>query len=59
MKVTYDGPQPEVEVPLPDGQVVVAGRGKPAEFPAEIAKYLLEQEDIWKAPSGGKTKEEK
>ena len=56
MKVTYVGPyQDGVEVPLPSGAFKHAPHGEPIDVPAETAKGLLVQEDIWTEPSTKKT----
>ena len=41
MKVTYDGPNPSVEVHVGDGAYVGAVRGKPVDLPAGIAASLV------------------
>lgn len=59
MKLIYDGPLDGVEVPLADGRVISGLRGEPIEFPAEVAKSLLEQatwHEATPAPAPTKTK---
>lgn len=56
MEVIYHGRYDEgVEVPLPNGRVVVAEKNKHTEIPDEVAKSLLEQEDNWKRAPKKKT----
>ena len=43
MDLTYIGPHAEVEVPLDGGSSIVVARGASADFPADVAKGLLEQ----------------
>jgi hypothetical protein len=58
MRIVYDGPFDEVEVP--DGGFVAA-RGEPVDAPDDVAARLLEQ-DTWsealaEKPAGGKSKD--
>jgi hypothetical protein len=58
MKIVYDGPFDEVEVPAAG---VVAKRGEPVDVDADVARSLLEQ-DVWseapaEKPAGGKSKD--
>lgn len=54
VKLRYVGPHDEVEVAAHDGSIHIVRKGDPAkEFPAAVAKSLLDQPDNWqpeKAP---------
>jgi hypothetical protein len=56
MKLIYDGPLLEVEVPHDDvsGGLIVAERGKVVEVPDAVAKGLLDQGNEHVVGDGGK-----
>jgi hypothetical protein len=39
--VTYTGPMPQVEVPLPDGQIAVCVQGQPVNLPRALAAEMV------------------
>lgn len=47
VKLRYVGPFQEVEVAAHDGSIHIVTQGEVKEFPAEVAKSLLEQPDNW------------
>lgn len=53
----YVGSHAEVEVPVPDGPVVIVKRGEAGKFPSDFAKTLDEQ-DCWER-KGAKTTDSK
>ena len=49
MKLIYKGPSDAVVVPLPDGRELECEHGKESpDFPADVARSLLEQKNVWK-----------
>jgi len=55
MELRYIGPHDAVEVDLPPDQAptqrVLIGRGEKHDFPAEVARRLLEQDTNWERAS--------
>ena len=57
VKLRYIGPFEEVEVAAHDESIHIVSNGETKEFPAEVAKSLLEQPDNWEQASKSKAKE--
>lgn len=56
-KVMYDGPYPEVELPLSSSRTEVVKQGETVDVDPEIAKNLIEQ-GTWAEPKSPRKKEE-
>jgi hypothetical protein len=56
-KVIYDGPYPEVELPLSASRTEVVKKGESLDVPDDLAKNLIEQ-GTWAEPKSSHRKKE-